>query len=42
MKLLKNIGIVFLLIVFICSVLFVPQLISGQKKRRKSKGSCYS
>lgn len=37
MKLLKNIGIVFLLIVFICSVLFVPQLISGQKKEEKVK-----
>ena len=34
MKLLKNIGIVFLLIVFICSVLLVPQLISGQKEEK--------
>ena len=34
MKLLKNIGIVFLWIVFICSVLLVPQLISGQKEEK--------
>ena len=37
MKLFKNIGIVFLLNVFICSVLFVPQLISGQKEEEKVK-----
>ena len=37
MKLLKNISIIFLLIVFICSVLFVPQLISGQKEEEKVK-----